>query len=137
MAELFADGRLNQIEVTLHEKIRLVILAISASIHVNAASFDCEKASTKVEKLVCIDSILSKQDERLNKLYMSVLRKIDDKESFKSAQRRWLSVVRNKCENAMCLMQVYDERIAQLNSLDMIMPSGGGAVNNSIAPTES
>lgn len=102
-------------------RISFWVCAVCFSLSANAASFDCERVSTNVEKLVCIDSILSKQDERLHKLYISVLAKINDKESFKSAQKRWLSVVRNKCENAMCLMQVYDERIAQLNSLDMAM----------------
>ena len=38
-----------------------------------AASFDCGKALTKVEKLICGDTELSKLDESLNKAYQQSL----------------------------------------------------------------
>lgn len=32
-------------------------------------SFDCKKASTKVEKMICSDAELAKSDKELNELY--------------------------------------------------------------------
>jgi uncharacterized protein len=37
-----------------------------------AASFDCGKAGTKVEKIVCSDADLSKLDEELNAAYTTL-----------------------------------------------------------------
>lgn len=118
-------------------KIGLFLLVFMFSLHAKSASFDCNKASTNVEKLICIDSILSKQDEQLDQLYSGVLSKMDDKESFRRAQRKWLKEKRNICENAMCLMQVYHERIAQLNSLNKIMPSRVERDTSTMAPAET
>src|SRR5688572_2879718 len=102
-------------------KIGFFLLMVLLSFYAKSASFDCNKASTNVEKLICIDSILSKQDEQLDQLYNDVLSKIEDKRSFRSTQRKWLKEKRNICKNAMCLMQVYRERIAQLNSLNILI----------------
>lgn len=88
-----------------------------------AASFDCAKAATNIEKMICMDAILSKQDEQLAQEYQAVMAKIGDKESLKKAQHIWLKERRNACKDAMCLMQAYHERIAELNSLAMVMPS--------------
>lgn len=93
-----------------------------------AASFDCSKASTNVEKLICMDAIISQQDEQLEQVYKVALGKIVDEESLRREQRTWLKRKRNACKDAMCLMQVYHERIAQLNSLNMITPSDARVV---------
>jgi uncharacterized protein len=105
------------------------VATLSSSLQ--AASFDCAKASTNVEKLICMDAIISQQDEQLEQVYKGVLGKIVDKESLRRAQRIWLKEKRNFCKDAMCLMQAYHERIAQLNSLNMLTPSVA-----SIAPAQ-
>jgi uncharacterized protein YecT (DUF1311 family) len=44
-----------------------------------AASFDCKKASTKVEKLICADPELSRQDEAMAAAYAEALKAWDGK----------------------------------------------------------
>ena len=43
-----------------------------------AASFDCAKAVTNIEKMICSDAELSKLDEELSKAYSEVLKKVSD-----------------------------------------------------------
>lgn len=118
-------------------KTGFFLLIFMLSCYAKSASFDCNKAYTNVEKLICIDSILSKQDEQLDQLYSDVLSKMDDKKSFRNTQRKWLKEKRNVCENAMCLMQAYHERIAQLNSLNKVMPSRVEHGMPALAPAET
>ncbi len=40
---------------------------------IHAASFDCSKATSEVEKLICGDEELSKLDDSLNKAYLERL----------------------------------------------------------------
>ena len=54
----------------------LIVLAPSLA---SAASFDCAKARTKVEKLICKDPQLSRQDEDLAKTYGEALKLWDGK----------------------------------------------------------
>lgn len=61
----------------------LAVLAIS--IDANAAGFDCSKASTSIEKMICNDRILSDLDSAMSNLYSS---KKDDK--LKEIQLDWI-----------------------------------------------
>jgi uncharacterized protein len=81
---------------------------------VNAASFDCAKASTKVEKLICSDSELSKLDEDLSKAYQQSLERSDVKKGATVSQRQWLKNERNICQNAECIKTAYERRIKEL-----------------------
>jgi uncharacterized protein YecT (DUF1311 family) len=58
--------------------------------HTYAASFDCAKARTNVEKAICADAELSKQDERMAALYGEVLKASSNNSVLKKAQREWL-----------------------------------------------
>jgi len=79
-----------------------------------AASFDCAKASTNVEKLICANPELSKLDEDLNKVYSLAIEGSSDPSMLKQEQRDWLKK-RNKCNAEECLIASYSERIALLN----------------------
>lgn len=81
---------------------------------VQAASFDCTKAGTNIEKMICADTEVSRLDEKLAQAYKAALGKAVDKESFKQKQRVWLKKQRNVCKTAACLAKVYPERIAEL-----------------------
>jgi uncharacterized protein YecT (DUF1311 family) len=85
-----------------------------------AASFDCAKARTNVEKLVCASTELGALDERLAATFKAIgpepegdpgwghwAPRVDD-------QRRWLSDVRNACRDAACLRAAYIARIGVL-----------------------
>ncbi|MBI1424372.1 MAG: DUF1311 domain-containing protein [Gammaproteobacteria bacterium] len=83
-----------------------------------AASFDCAKASTKVEHLICGNAELSKLDSKLGQDYQSVLRKANDEQRQRvvSEQRHWLKHTRNVCEDKTCLKLAYWSRQAELET---------------------
>lgn len=83
----------------------LGLLALSAQ----AASFDCNKASTKVEKMICSDPELSKLDDDLGKYYHGALAKADDtqKKLIVLEEKRRLKDSRNVCQDKPCLKKAY------------------------------
>lgn len=89
---------------TILTAIALTIASFSAQ----AASFDCSKASSKVEKLICSDSLVSELDSSLNKVYSAIEEKpVED-------QRAWIKNVRNKQTTIEGLAYVYASRIEEL-----------------------
>ena len=52
-----------------------------------AATFDCKKASTFAEKVVCSDSQLSAMDDELGRLYKGALAGTPNNETLKSDQK--------------------------------------------------
>ncbi len=79
-----------------------------------AASFDCLKASTKIEKLICDNVELSKLDEDLSKAYLLSLQRSDVKQKAVQSQREWLRDRRNTCESSECLKKAYETRIKEV-----------------------
>jgi uncharacterized protein YecT (DUF1311 family) len=99
--------------------VRSVLLGIfflfTVAGEINAASFDCEKASSEVEKTICSDDELSKLDETLNKVYLQALKRTDIKEQTIESQKQWLKKVRDACQDADCLKEAYENRIWELS----------------------
>ena len=78
-----------------------------------AASFDCSKATTKVETMVCANPELSRLDESLSRAYQVVQNRYG-----KAAvldQRQWL-LLRDGCSTKSCLKSLYEDRIKELES---------------------
>lgn len=78
-----------------------------------AASFDCTKAGTAIEKQICSDPLLSKLDDALGSNYSRMLAaNIGDgaKKDLRSKQLDWLKM-RNKCQNKNCIVEAYLNRI--------------------------
>jgi uncharacterized protein len=95
-------------------KILWVSAAIMATaFEARAASFDCAKASTAVEKLICSDAKLSELDTRLAQAYRQALATPAVAQRVKPDQRRWLAE-RNKCTDVACLTTAYQKRLADL-----------------------
>jgi hypothetical protein len=80
------ENRIHPVERTSRRSHRLAgggaftlgtffFLIIAGSI--NAASFDCGKAVSEVEKIICGDDKLSRLDETLNKAYLQALERDD------------------------------------------------------------
>ena len=90
----------------------LTALSVIPSVIV-AASFDCGKATSEVEKIICGDDELSRLDESLNKAYLQALEWKDIKNRIVKSQRQWLKV-RNACKDAECLKNAYEVRIKEL-----------------------
>jgi uncharacterized protein len=97
------------------------------SVTVQAASFDCEKAASKIEKLVCADDELSKLDETLSKTYQQALaRSGDDKQQEIEEQRKWLKTNHAICEDVACIKERYLKRIHDLDEYSYV-PAHFGA----------
>ncbi|PUA29735.1 MAG: hypothetical protein B0W54_03970 [Cellvibrio sp. 79] len=86
------------------------IVVVSSTLQ--AASFDCTKAGTSVEKIICSNPAASSLDEQLNAVYKSAIDKSLDKESLKRQQRTWLKNSRNVCSNVDCVIAAYSDRIS-------------------------
>ena len=99
-------------------KTRIVLSLVAISLvgmpYVHSASFDCAKAKTKIDKLVCGDPKLSDLDEKLIALYNKVLALSPVPEDPKQEQREWVKDPRNLCKNADCLERAYTNRISDL-----------------------
>ena len=77
----------------------------------HAASFDCNKASTQVEKLICSTDDLSEADTRMANSYRAVRAENPDA---LDQQRAWLRNTRNSCKSTVCLREAYSIRINEL-----------------------
>lgn len=80
----------------------------------HAASFDCGKAQTKVEHLICDNPGLSALDDGLASRYKAALQNKTEVEDVRHAQKHWLKE-RNKCEDVSCLDALYLRRINDLD----------------------
>ncbi|WP_303048756.1 lysozyme inhibitor LprI family protein [Luteibacter sp. 22Crub2.1] len=83
-----------------------------------AASFDCSKASSQAERLVCSDPGLSAIDARMSDAYKSALNAAEEasKPRLLVEQRHWIRYVRDVCETSDCLQAAYTRRIELLSS---------------------
>ncbi len=79
----------------------------------HAASFDCAKAASRVEKLICSDPQLSQRDEEMNAAYRAALADEQHRDEVRRQQRAWLSQL-GRCADAACIMRAYDTRLAVL-----------------------
>jgi uncharacterized protein len=79
-----------------------------------AASFNCKKASTGLEKKICLDRVLSDLDDELAAIYAIALKSAVKRQDLIAGQRNWITEVRNKCAGWVCLSLRYSERISEL-----------------------
>jgi len=98
--------------------VAAVILLLSplswGSEEASGASFDCAKASTRIEKMICADGETSDLDGQLARAYRTALSNAESAESVKAEQRAWLASQRNKCHDLPCLKQAYRKRLEAL-----------------------
>lgn len=95
------------------KKLVLVIAGLVFSTNSFAASFNCDKAATFVEKAICNNEEIGKLDDELAANFKAMKNSDIGKGSTKdliSTQKKWLSV-RNKCTNDQCLIDSYSKRI--------------------------
>jgi len=79
----------------------------------HAASFDCSKAGSKLEKFICADAELSRLDEELAEIYKTALQNENQSERIRQTQKQWLKG-RDGCQYADCLAQEYIKRIHEV-----------------------
>lgn len=80
-----------------------------------AASFDCAKAGTQVEKLICTIPILGELDDALSVNFKIKASNIGDGASRNliQTQREWIQQ-RNACSNAECIERIYRKRLDEV-----------------------
>lgn len=97
----------------------ICILALCAfASFAQAASFDCAKAQTKVEHLICDNPKISELDSKLGQDYQDVLSKANDeqKQRVLTEQKHWLKFTRNVCSDETCFKHAYWSRQAELET---------------------
>lgn len=97
-----------------------------------AASFDCGKATTEVEKLICADEWASRNDEELARVYAEALAKSTEPEKLKAGQKAWLKE-RNRCSSAGCISGITRYRIEQLQMLTAKLGQSGAAATGKLS----
>lgn len=82
-----------------------------------AASFDCGKASSKIEKLICSTPETADADRRLAAAYAAAKSKSADPSAAKADQVAWIKQQRNACGDAACLLKTTEARIQALSTM--------------------
>lgn len=81
-----------------------------------SASFNCAKASSRIEKMVCANPELSRQDDYLNGSYQRALGRIGNTVALRESQRDWLkSHTLNDCKTSDCVKLAYGTRVKLLD----------------------
>lgn len=78
-------------------------------------SFDCRKASTGSERLICSSKELSAADVKLAQAYKSAANVSSDKGILKSEQNAWRNNERDACSDIECMLAAYQNRLIQLS----------------------
>ena len=85
--------------------------------------FDCQKARTPIEKLICGSDVLSNQDRQMSQLYKSLLNQAAEKDrgQIRDEQRIFLKRRDKLCNldptaAEECLREIYQERITALKT---------------------
>lgn len=103
-----------EIEFTMSLRTILITATFFVTGAAWSASFNCDNASTKTEKLICSDPGVSALDESMGSRYRKIRDLGLDFEAVKNAQREWLRG-RDVCKTAKCLRKVYSSRIRELD----------------------
>jgi uncharacterized protein YecT (DUF1311 family) len=109
------DCRSHQLELEyeMRRAVWRLMVLLFAPVAVSAASFDCDKARTEIEKMICADADLSKLDDVMARAYISAKVKAGDE--LRAQQRQWLKDRDLNCVmDTVCLGDSYRERIQQL-----------------------
>lgn len=100
----------------LQKKIHGIAIFMSSMLlsnYASAASFDCTKAATKVERTICSNPELSRLDDEMGISYKKALKYAADVDPIRKEQRGWLKA-RNQCKDEVCLVAIYKHRLKGL-----------------------
>lgn len=81
------------------------------------ASFDCAKASTNAEHLICSNAGLAELDRELAASYKAARGRSADKVALQNEQNRWRASARDSCADAQCLTEQINMRKRELDGL--------------------
>ena len=89
------------------------VLLLACVSTARAASFDCAKASSAVEKTICADPALSKADDRMAEVFAAASGATLRPGALRADQLRWLDE-RNKLTDPAALQKSYQQHIEEL-----------------------
>jgi len=81
-----------------------------------AASFDCKKAASDIERLICEEPILDSLDTQLEGAYRGALDRSNNPARVKDMQRAWLKQ-RDGCAGVKCMSAAYSRQIEVLSGI--------------------
>ena len=91
-------------------------LGVWASDAAHAAGFDCSKASTLVESLICADPSLSALDDEMSAAWGEARRASPNPNQLLEAQRAFIRQ-RGQCQNPRCIADIARQRTAELKTI--------------------
>lgn len=77
-------------------------------------SFDCAKASTGAERLICSNQELATLDVEMMSTYKRLADGNPDKNTLKKEQNDWMKNERNTCSTSDCMAKAYRSRIEDM-----------------------
>jgi uncharacterized protein len=108
--------------------IIVITIILTSTSAVQAVSFDCAKATTAVEKMICDDEKLSKLDDALDSVYRESITVSSDIAPIKKGQMSWLKK-RNACKDKKCIKKLYNKRTAELRKLNPLPKRIGSCID--------
>jgi uncharacterized protein YecT (DUF1311 family) len=80
----------------------------------HAVSFDCDKAATYTERLICGDAELSRLDDELNAAYKIALKDGKHAKAIRQSQKKWLGSQLSHCKDVACVREAFEKRLSWL-----------------------
>jgi len=80
-------------------------------------SFDCAKASTDAERLICSNQELAALDVEMMSAYKRLADGNSDKNALRKEQNDWMKNQRNTCSTSDCMAKAYRSRIEDMESV--------------------
>lgn len=99
-----------------NESLQSLLKSMGGATAAVEPSFNCNKASNNIEKAICSNSTLATLDNKLAEAYRRIREVSENPDNEKKEQATWVRETRNACKTVECLIQVYNERIDDLES---------------------
>lgn len=103
----------------IFRSIPMVFAIFFFSANTGAASFNCARVVSAIEKFICLDYRISDMDSDLARIYERERLTSTRNSSIQASQRTWVAM-RNRCTSFACVRDAYLDRISELS------PSVGG-----------
>lgn len=94
-----------------------------------AAGFDCKKAASPIERLICEEPHLNSLDSQLEGAYRGALDRSNHPAQVTEKQQAWLKQ-RDACPDARCMEAAYLRQIESLSGISDEPPSCGRSFTN-------
>ena len=106
--------------------VAVILLALPGCCWAMHQTFDCNNASSSVEKLICTNAELVSLDQKMSSIYTQAQENesVGRLSNLKTEQRAWI-MRRNACEKTTCVSRVYKERIADLQAQYRLVKANG------------